>query len=850
MSNEERNSENKMPLINKIISQPKFSDDQLLNKELFRNIEILDNENNQLKIVLKELREDLKEKDNTIDESHKIINKLKDEYSKIIKDYQNLEKLNNELVQENEINKNVVENSKKTNELLNKLREKNEDLLEETNKMKKDNALMKAKIISNNNLETKKEQDIKEKDLIINDLKEKGKNFATLIKDRELLINEQSLKIKELSETIERKDEQLKVMVNFSKEINKENKLNVQELTKQAVKTIKVFYNTLNNSGYNNIDTGNKIEIIDDQSPSEKFEDIIKQGRASFSLEDGLNGIMYIPPGLKSLSKEFLIDMNFKSELIKSELFSGLMREMKFVSFLEHIFQKLNINDMRAIKDICQKIIILKINNSNLLKQNNYLKKENLILKQNKKQNDLYIQKLKENINNNLNKLKERYITLINKIDSKVKAVKNNNIILKENWKKETQNLKTEIGILKSEIVKIKREKLNLKKEIEENNKKKDMEINNINNMEIKEQKNEFVLQIENINNFSYFSENNRNIKNNDNINNIDNLNFHYENNENKNLKTDFNFNNFKNDKEIKDFKNDINNNDNNYIINNMNINYNDDENNIISNNNLDEKYNQLQDLIKENEKYKEIDSQKIEELQGLLSQEKDKNTELMKEINSLKLYSDELNKNISLLKQEQSNSNKKNIFTPKLFLKLFFKINNKIFSSSEYKKYLQMYNLKDIYSIFETFKNTCDSLKQKIFETHFEINTSNTNTDMDEYLTNTNNISKKILANSSYKAVNERILKLKKFEFDMLILNEFIKNYMVSQEKVVQIIFNNNNVIQFEIIEKLYKLLEDGLHFKIEEMSDSIIFHRKLLIKFFKNQKNCLGLSLEYISS
>ena len=175
MSNEERNSENKMPLINKIISQPKFSDDQLLNKELFRNIEILDNENNQLKIVLKELREDLKEKDNTIDESHKIINKLKDEYSKIIKDYQNLEKLNNELVQENEINKNVVENSKKTNELLNKLREKNEDLLEETNKMKKDNALMKAKIISNNNLETKKEQDIKEKDLIINDLKEKGK---------------------------------------------------------------------------------------------------------------------------------------------------------------------------------------------------------------------------------------------------------------------------------------------------------------------------------------------------------------------------------------------------------------------------------------------------------------------------------------------------------------------------------------------------------------------------------------------------------------------------------------------------------------------------------------------------
>ena len=121
MSNEEVNPENKSTLINQIIKQQKFSDDQLLNKELFRNIELLDNENNQLKIVLKELKEDLKEKDNTINKSHKIINKLKDEYSKIIKDYQNLEKINNELIKENEDNKNIVENSKKTNELLNKL---------------------------------------------------------------------------------------------------------------------------------------------------------------------------------------------------------------------------------------------------------------------------------------------------------------------------------------------------------------------------------------------------------------------------------------------------------------------------------------------------------------------------------------------------------------------------------------------------------------------------------------------------------------------------------------------------------------------------------------------------------
>ena len=846
MSNEEGNSENQSPPINQIIKQPKFSEEGLLNKELFRNIELLDNENNELKVILTELREDLKEKDNTIEESHKIINKLKDEYSKIIKDYQNLEKINNELIKENENNKNIVDNSRATNELINQLKGKNEELIDETNRLKKDNALMKTKILSNNNSLTKKDQDIKEKELIIKDLKEKGDNWLTLIKEREQIINEQSLKIKELNDNISRKDEQLKVMVNFSKEINKENKSNVQELTKQAVKTIKVFYNTLNNTGYNILDTGNRIEVLEEETPSDKFENIIKNGRVSFSLEDGLNGMMYIPPGIKAISKEFLIDMNFKTELIKSELFSGIIREMQFVNFLEQIFDKLNINDMETVKDISHKVITLKISYDNLLKQNNKIKKENQILKQYIKQNDLYTQKLKENVNNNLNKLKERYLTLTMNIDSKVKTVKNNNIILKEKVKKDVQKYKTEIGLLKNEIVKLKKENVNLKKEIEELmevNNNPDNELNNINKINNKEAKKDIILEIENINNFSYFGENieKENINGNNKVNNIDNLNLNmnYGNNINRNLNHDFNSNKFISNSVSHDFQNNINNNDN---INN---------NNIIRNNNVDENYIQLQEMIKENEKYKEINSKKIEELQNLLSQEKDKNSELIKELNSVKLYSDELYKNISLLKQDQSKLIKKNIFTPKLFLKLFFKINHKIFSSSEYKKYLQIYNLKDIYNIYETFKKTCESLKRKIYETHFDMNTTNSNTDMEEYLINANNNSKRMLVNSSYRAVNERILKLKKFEFDMIILNEFVKNYMVSQEMVIQIIFDsNNNVIQFEIIEKLYKLLEDGLNFKIEEMNDSVIFFRKLLIKFFKNQKNCLGLSLESISS
>ena len=853
MSKEEGNSFNHSQLINQIIKQPKYSDEGLLNKELFKNIEILDEENNQLKTALAELKEDLKEKDNSIEESHKIINKLKDEYSKIIKDYQNLEKINNELNNENEINKKIIENSKKNNELLNKLSEKNEELIEETNKLKKDNALMKSKLLSNNNMTLKKDQDIKEKDILIKDLKERGENWTTLLKERDQIISEQSLKIKELSEIIDRKEEQLKVMVNFSKEINKENKSNIQELTKQAVKTIKVFYNTMNNTTYKDFDSGNRIEFKNDESTFDKFEDFLKQGRTSFLLEDGLSGMMYIPPAIKTISKEFIIDMNFKTELIKSELFSGIIRELNFVNFLGQIFDKLNMNDMETIKNICTKVITLKIDYEKILNQNKNLKRENQILKQNIKQNDLYIQKLKENINSNLYKLKERYLKLATNIDSKVKTVKNNNIILKEKGRKDKEKIKAEMSILKNEIVKLKKENLGLKKqigELEENkynqNIKIDNDVNILNNKD--NQKKENIYEIEYINNFSYLGQ----IKKAENIdiinNNNNNLNMQYGNN--INLNNDFNDNKIIKDNLNDNYQNNINNKnlDYNRIINNQAyLNNNHQE----KNNELDENYIQLQEMIKENEKYKEVNSKKIQELQNLLSDEKNKNAELIKEINSLKLYSDDLNKNISLLQKNQSKINKENIFTPKLFIKLFFKINQKIFSSSEYKKYLQIYNLKDIYTIHDTFKKNCEVLKSKIYETHFEINTTNTNTDMEENMFTTNNNSKRALINSSYRAVNDRILKLKKFEFDMIILNEFVKNYMVSLETIIKMVFNsNNNVIQFEIIENLYKLLEDGLNYKIDEMNDNAIFHRKLYIKFFKNQKNCLGLSLEYISS
>ena len=898
-----------------------------VNNELLKNIEILDSENSQLKAVLAELREDLKDKENSIEESHKIITKLKDEYSKLIKEYQNLEQINNDLISENELNKKAIEGSKKANELISKLQKQINDLINETNMLKKENLSMKSKIISNNNTTNKKEQDLKDKELIITDLKEKADNWVTMIKDREQLINEQSKKIRELNEIILRKDEQLKLMVNFSKEINKENKSNVAELTKQAVKTIKVFYNTLNNNARNTIDNGYRVEFKNSNTTFQDFETIVKNKRSSFSLEDAVQGMMYIPTDLKSISKEFLMDMNFKTELIKSELYASLIRESHIVNFLEEIFSKLNIKDSENIKNISAKVIQLIKNFDNVVNENNKLKSMNRILAQDKKNSDLFLKKFKDEVKNTMNKLREKYAYLTSNIDNKVQNIKNSNIIIKEKAKKDNDKLIGEIVGLRNENNKLRNDIEELKKLLEtqkENEKlfraleEKDL-LNNERNNSIKSENKipwNTVNQTVPVNSFNYIHTNNipkfkTNLEMDSNINNIKNdfNNYNMHNNNDLYNSTEKNYiieeddisNNFNNDsnsnkydvkkindesksyndtnrknkninkkyhkkkKEINNLKEQIDrvkDEINNIMLNSDNPNFNLSENFLSSpqkeinnktNNNININNNDIKSKtysINNNNHNSEVEikNKKIEELEKLLNNEKNKSKDLENEIISLKQYIENLNNDLVQLQNNNNNNPEpiinNNIFTPKFFIKMFYNINQKIFSSSELKKYYKIYNIQNINSIFEIFGKTCECLKRQIYETHFEIDT--VNTDMEDNYINSRNVA----IDSSYRLVNERILKLKKLEFDFINLSEFVKNYLVSQEIIVKIIFSSDdNVIQFEPIEKLFKLFEDCLNFKIDEMNDNVIFHRKLLIKMLKNQKNCLGYSLESLA-
>jgi hypothetical protein len=188
------------------------------------------------------------------------------------------------------------------------------------------------------------------------------------------------------------------------------------------------------------------------------------------------------------------------------------------------------------------------------------------------------------------------------------------------------------------------------------------------------------------------------------------------------------------------------------------------------------------------------------------------------------------------------------NIFSYNYFINLILKMNDNIFDLMELKKYREAYNLSNVDEIYIYFKETCDELKNKTDEINLKINKSH-------YLTGTNftdrinfNSHRKDFLDNSFKLFNERIISLKKFEFEFINMSEYIKNYLIAQETTIDIMSNiGKKYIKFEPIERLFNLFEQCLNYRIDEMEQNILFNRKLLIKVFKNQINCLFLSFEY---
>ena len=753
----------------KIFNIPKKSNFE--NLEQLKTIQNLTQENSELKEALADLEKDLKEKDQSIEESRKIINKLKDEYSKVIKEFELMEKSYNELL--DELNQKTIEISeaKKTQSMMNVLINKNKPELSIDDKklLYKQNLINKKKILSCGNIKQKNEKSkLKDMNEIIGDLKNKNLIYIKIIKEKDSIIEKQIIKIKELSDLI--------------KDMNEKNKIS-----------------------------------------ENNYENIFDKKNASLSLVNLLNDNENISDNLKDkIPEEISINMNLKNDLIKSELFSSLIREYHFKNFLKKIFDKINIS---KLIHIYQYSIENKNNYISIIKENHLLKKTNRILFKN-------LLELKEQININNKIVKTKCINLIENINT------NSNISNK---------------IKKINEIKIKNKNSNIFNnrelfKIKENTINSQRVLNTLPNFEE--------------NNFNEFKMDKTNIIQNDSINNYKKINNNLINTSSnrykkrilkcKNIEADIILKNnsleFDTNKIEGNLMQDKFNSTNVSLLNNKNSKNNANKNNIFK---LHKEYN---NIISKSVAQSNINDPQDEIPKNNMNFFKISNANISKK-NLPKKNQNEI------IQKEKENKNikietKKNLilhntfFTCDFFINMIYKTNEGIFMKEELDKYNQIYNLTSYENIYLTFKKTCNELKIMTDEMNLKINKShniNSSNILNEPKIDYDDKQKDIL-DGSFKDFNERILKLKKLEFEFINMNEYIKSYLISQETTIRLMYKEGKRnVKFEPIDKLFNLFEDCLSYRINEMNENIKFNRKLLIKLFKNQINCLFLSFEY---
>ena len=930
---------------------------EVINQALLNNVESIDKENIKLKSVIKELILDLQQKEYSLGQSHKIINKLKDQYTNLIKEYSILDNQNKKLDE-------TIQEMNKQNELMikynnnyEKIVKQNDSLKNEIEKIKKEKINLKSNLNNKTSEFNKKEKEYNESNILLNDIKLKSENFITMIKEREKIINEYNNKIIELTNEIERKDEQLKLMVNFSKNLNNENKTNVKELTKQAVQTIKLFYSNINkNNDMFEDENSNKILISDkDDFNLKNFENdiITNKEKCSFKIQDAIKSHLFIPNNNKYLTKEFLINMNFNTELIKIELYSSLIREFQIVDFLNEIFRKikLNNNNEESFNNITLKIINLKNSFEINGKEKEKLILENIKLNERIKELDLYVIKMKNDFSDKLKKMKDKIENIINAFGVRIEMCNDKYTQLKNKYINEVSILKSQNSNDKIEINKLKamlnnndnlneipfqdmysnNNNISFNPKIidEENN----IPINNFNNdynyrfnsitkpisfklspsQSVKDMNynNNFdneQLDNNNNNQFNYnnpvpfLNFNNSSIPQNETIRNNNNESFNEKNYKIKKLENE------KLKDEISRLKEEIIN-----LLNEMNK----LRENINSNNNINNKENDIQkpcnnciyfenkinDFINEISlnQFKDIKKfylnfeKELKKFQSKLSNlitqisymkqqipsekinKKNNFIELINDIQKLlNILSNIFNKNIndnsskvpilqkifdfmnkiiyqqikneSIESDSSTNSdfqdNKKNILNNKLIKKenIFEKINIIIFSTSELRKFHYIYDNKSLEEIIQIYIEKCENIKNLLNNIRLNIDTELTENE-ENYVYNKNNESN-IFLNSSYKIVNEEIIKLKKKEFEHESLVELIKNYLVSAEMIFKI--GKNNEIIYQFLDKLYQIFEQTVNFKIDDFEDIGIFDRKFSIQLLNIYKSQLDFSFQ----
>ena len=883
---------------------------------------------------------DLKDKEESLSQSQKMITLLKDEYSKVIKQYKELEDYNQELEKKENDNKKIFDNFKKAHLIYEKIEKQNELLKLELEKTRKELSTYKGNYNMKSSEFNRVEKDSINKELIIKDLKNEGNKFITMIKDREAIIENYSQKILELNHIIEQKDEQLKVMINFSKEINKENKSNVQELTKQAVKTIKIFYNTINNKNGENENFLVPIKNINNKNDKyflDNFNENIKENNCSFFLKDAINQKLFIPEGDSFINKDFLITNNFKTELLKNELFASYIREFNFVIFLKNIITQINGDEIPtqsklSLNELVNRISIFKKSFDDMYKEREKYKSDNEILKNRVKDITLYIIKLKNDVKEKGKKMNEKLLMLDKAYNNYMNNLNKKNENDRKQYENNINELNNEISKLRIENDRINNVNLNLEHTLRERdniisklNEQNDSLSQRLNNLRLNPNMKNNGLYTINASSPNYKEDFNINQK-------VPKINDMLIYNKDKNQTIDYDINNkskFQNDEmlplnddkrlnninelhqnsidsndyhsfskdcvkcmeresKISDYLNEIPE-DKYYFITKSNLEIPQIMNklfqkflNIMGKINITKenfakisqdkklKVSQLVDILSQVEKLFQNLVNSIDKVNKTIIQNTndimpifnfisniayDGNYDLSKtkSINpyeSLNNILDNPNENINYNKpiianNNINNNNFENINNLIPNLIQYFDINPKIFSSSELMKYYSIYENHNILEVLNIFKANCYELKQNLdniqltYDTESNYDTSDNKWGKNSAMGSENEI-------NTYKIVNQKIMMLKKFEFDYSILMELIKNYLVAFEMIFRILKSeknsyNNNINIGEEINELYNIFEDLVFYKIDEMNDDVIFNRRFLTKLLHNHKEYL---------
>ncbi len=859
-----------------------------------------------------------------------MITLLKDEYSKVVKQYKELEEYNQELEKKENDNKKIFDNFKKAHLVYEKIEKQNELLKLELEKTRKELSTYKGNYTLKSSEFNKVEKDSINKELIIKDLKIEGNKFITMIKERETIIENYSKKILELNKIIEQKDEQLKLMINFSKEINKENKTNVQELTKQAVKTIKIFYNTINNSK-NDEKENYFIQIKNLSNKNDKnfldnLNENIKENSCSFYLKDAIVQKLFIPEGTSLINKEFFISNNLKTELLKNELFSSYIREFCFVDFLKDIIMKIFGEEIPtqsklSLYELVNRISKFKKNFDDLYQEREKYKGDNEILKNRIKDITLYIIKLKNDVKEKGKKMNEKLLMLDKSYNAYFNNINEQNEKDKIQYENKIEELNKEISNLRIENDRINNINLNFEHTLRERdniisklNEQNDNLTKRLNNLRLNPNiKNNNELYLINSSNQKFNEDLNKNIPKINDIYYNKELNQTIDNeskNLNKNkvinidklpLEDNKNFVNIGNSNKIsskeclkcKEKESKISNyikeisEEKYYFITKSNLEIPQIMNklfnkflNIIGKLNITKenfskisqdkklKVSQLVDILNQIEKLfqnllnnldkvnKNIiqnsnDIMPIFNFVSNIAYEDNYDLDKTKSINpyeSLNNILDNLNENINynnpidaINNNNNNNLENNNLQIPNLIQ--FFDINPKIFSSSELMKYYSIYENHTIIEVLNIFKSNCHELKKNLDNIQLAYDTESNYESSDNKWVKNSSIGWQNEINT-YKIVNEKIMSLKKFEFDYSIIMELIKNYLVAFEMMFRVIqseknFNNINISQE--INELYNVFEDLIFYKIDEMGDDIIFNRRFLTKLLHNHKEYL---------